>query len=352
MNDDPAHRPNPPRSPALAESGHSRHATWHPSTRAERPSDEGPAERTASRHGHVKGLPIKDRCLVMGILNVTPDSFSDGGRYLQLSQAVDHGLGLAAAGADIVDVGGESTRPGAGRVRPDEEIARVLPVVRELVNAGVTVSVDTTRSQVAQAALEAGATAINDVSGGLADPSMAAVIAEARAPYIVMHWRAPSREMDRYAVYRDVVADVAAELSRRVETLVDAGVDPTRIIVDPGLGFAKKTAHNWELLSGLHELHNLGYPILVGASRKSFLGALLGDDRGTPAAPDRDAATAAVSALAAAAGAFCVRVHDVGPTLDAVHVAAMWTARPHFDPAPMPTLPTLCRWHELSGPTT
>ncbi|GAA4660574.1 dihydropteroate synthase [Amycolatopsis dongchuanensis] len=258
------------------------------------------------------GLPSRNRCLVMGILNVTPNSFSDGGRYLTTGRAIAHGVELAASGADIVDVGGESTRPGAGRVSCAEEKRRVLPVIRRLAAAGVTISIDTTRAEVADAALEAGAAIVNDVSGGLADPRMASCVAAADVPYVAMHWRAPSSRMHEHALYDDVVAEVVGELSQRVDALVAAGVRPERIIIDPGLGFAKKPRHNWQLLADLRALSVLGRPVLVGASRKSFLGIVR----------DRDAATAAVSALAAAAGAACVRVHDVRRTLTAVQVAA------------------------------
>ncbi|MGW0835715.1 dihydropteroate synthase [Streptomyces prunicolor] len=261
----------------------------------------------------------------MGILNVTPDSFSDGGRYAETGQAVERGLRLAEEGADLVDVGGESTRPGAEPVPVEAELARVVPVVRELVRAEVAVSVDTMHAAVARAAIEAGACMVNDVSGGLADPAMAAVVAAAEVPYVAMHWRAPSREMDRHAVYGDVVGDVTSELLRRVEALTAAGIDPGRIIIDPGLGFAKRPAHDWELLTHLPALRATGFPVLVGASRKRFIGAALSGRAGIDSAPgDRDAATAAVSALAAAAGAFCVRVHDVRSSLHAVCVAAAW----------------------------
>ncbi|WP_328675689.1 dihydropteroate synthase [Streptomyces sp. NBC_00343] len=271
------------------------------------------------------GLPPPDRCLVMGILNVTPDSFSDGGRYAETERAVEQGLRLAEQGADLVDVGGESTRPGAEPVPVEAELARVVPVVRELVRAEVVVSVDTMHAAVARAAIEAGACMVNDVSGGLVDPAMAAVVAGTGVPYVAMHWRAPSREMDRRAVYGDVVGDVTSELLRRVEALTAAGIDPGRIILDPGLGFAKRAAHDWELLTHLPALRAIGLPVLVGASRKRFIGAALGDRAGIDSEPgDRDAATAAVSALAAVAGAFCVRVHDVRSSLHAVCMAAAW----------------------------
>ncbi|MFF7334824.1 dihydropteroate synthase [Streptomyces sp. NPDC008150] len=263
----------------------------------------------------------------MGILNVTPDSFSDGGLHAGTRRAVEHGLRLAAQGADLVDVGGESTRPGASPVPLEEELARVVPVVRELARAGVAVSVDTMHAAVAAAAIEAGARLVNDVSGGLVDPAMAACVADAGVPYVASHWRAPGGEMDRHAVYGDVVRDVTSELLRRVDVLVAAGIDPGRIVLDPGLGFAKRADHDWELLAGLPALLAAGFPVLVGASRKRFLGAALSGRAGLDTEPRaRDAATVAASALAAAAGAFCVRVHDVAAGVQAVCVAAEWAA--------------------------
>jgi dihydropteroate synthase len=261
----------------------------------------------------------------MGVLNVTPDSFSDGGRWLDRDQAVAHGVAMRDAGADLVDVGGESTRPGAPRVEPEIELARVLPVVSELVAAGVCVSIDTTRAAVAEAALDAGATVVNDVSGGLADPTMAKAVASARVPWILMHWRGHSDRMNALADYTDVVTDVRDELSARVDAAVAAGVEPERLVLDPGLGFAKTAEHNWALLRRLDVLVALGLPVLVGASRKRFLGSLLADEQGAPRPTSgRDVATAAVSALAAHCGAWGVRVHDVIGTLDAVRVAAAW----------------------------
>jgi dihydropteroate synthase len=259
---------------------------------------------------------------VLGVLNVTPDSFSDGGRFLGHDHAVTHGVALRTAGADLVDVGGESTRPGAGRVDPAEELARVLPVVRDLVAEGVSVSIDTTRAVVAEAAVEAGAAVVNDVSGGLADPAMARVVAQARVPWILMHWRGHSDRMGALATYEDVLGEVRAELVARVDAAVLAGVDPGRIVLDPGLGFAKTAAHNWALLRRLDVFVDLGFPVLVGASRKRFLGELLADADGTLRPPDgREIATAAISALAATAGAWGVRVHDVAASMDAVAVA-------------------------------
>ncbi|MFC4081319.1 dihydropteroate synthase [Amycolatopsis samaneae] len=261
----------------------------------------------------------------MGVLNVTPDSFSDGGRYLDVGQALDHAREMWARGADLIDVGGESTRPGASRVDAETELARVLPVIRALAGEGIVLSVDTTRAAVAAAALEAGARVINDVSGGLADPDMARVAAESGAPWVLMHWRGHSRDMQRLASYRDVVAEVRAELLSRVDEAIRSGVDEGAIVLDPGLGFAKDAEHDWALLHGLDSLLSLGFPVLVGASRKRFLGRLLSDKDSKPRPPDgREDATAAVSVLAAAAGAWGVRVHEVGASLDAVAVAAAW----------------------------
>ncbi|WP_052367047.1 dihydropteroate synthase [Paraoerskovia marina] len=260
----------------------------------------------------------------MGVVNVTPDSFSDGGRWFTPDAAVAHGRALLAEGADILDVGGESTRPGAGRVSVDDELARVLPVVEALTGLGAVVSVDTTRAVVAEKAVEAGALIVNDVSGGLADARMYETVARLGVVYVLMHWRGPSDVMDDLEAYDDVVLDVREELARRVEAACAAGVDRSDLVVDPGLGFSKAGAANWPLLARLPEL-DLGLPVLVGASRKRFLGHLLADDDGTPAPPERrDHATAALSALAAASGAWCVRVHDVRPSADAVRVAAAW----------------------------
>ncbi len=271
------------------------------------------------------GLPAPGRCVVMGVLNVTPDSFSDGGRYLGLDQALEHAREMWARGADLIDVGGESTRPGASRVDAETELRRVLPVIKTLAAEGMALSVDTTRAAVAAAALDAGAHIINDVSGGLADPDMARVAAEAGVPWVLMHWRGHSKDMQALAEYRDVVADVRAELLSRVDAALAAGVAESAVVLDPGLGFAKNAEHDWALLRGLDSLLSLGFPVLVGASRKRFLGRLLSEKDGTPRPPDgREDATAAVSALAAAAGAWGVRVHEVGASLDAVAVAAAW----------------------------
>ncbi|MFI6491131.1 dihydropteroate synthase [Streptomyces sp. NPDC050564] len=266
----------------------------------------------------------------MGVVNVTPDSFSDGGPAFAADAAVAHGLALLEQGADIVDVGGESTRPGAVRPPVEEELRRVLPVVRELAAAGAIVSVDTMRSEVAARALAAGARLINDVSGGLADAAMLPLMARAGTPYLLMHWRGHAAGMQTNAVYGDVVTDVLDELRLRIQAALEAGIPPDCLIVDPGLGFAKEPEHNWELLGRLGEVRALGHPVLVGASRKSFLGRLLADEAtGQPRpARQRDAATTAVSVLAAAQGVWCLRVHDVASTLDAVRVTARWGAQP------------------------
>jgi dihydropteroate synthase len=284
----------------------------------------------------VRGLPPMQRCRVMGVLNVTPNSFSDGGRWLDPTAAIARGRQLAADGADIVDVGGESTRPGAERVPVEEELRRVLPVVRELAADGVVVSIDTMRSAVAEQALNAGAALVNDVSGGLADPSMRHVVAAADVPYVIMHWRGHSIRMDELSSYDNVVTDVCDELSQRLDDALDAGIDAEAVILDPGLGFAKNAEHNWTLLAHLDSLQQLGRPLLIGASRKRFLGALLADtSTGQQRAMDqRDDATAAVTALAAAAGVWGVRVHEVPASLDAARVAAAWRAARHEAPAP------------------
>lgn len=264
------------------------------------------------------------RPVVMGVLNVTPDSFSDGGRYADLDAAVRHGLRMFAEGARLIDVGGESTRPGADRVDADTEASRVLPVVRELAAHGVPMSIDTYRASVAAAALAAGVTVVNDVSGGLADPDMARVVADAGCPWILMHWRGHAKQMRELANYADVVTDVKAELSQRVADALAAGVAADRIVIDPGLGFAKRAADNWQLTARLPELLALGFPLLFAASRKSYLGALLADPDGDPRPTDqRAAATIATSVLAVAAGAWGVRVHDVRGTADAL---AVWEA--------------------------
>jgi dihydropteroate synthase len=278
----------------------------------------------------VVGFPELGRCRVMGVVNVTPDSFSDGGQWFDADAAIDHGHALIASGADIVDVGGESTRPGAQRVDADEELRRVLPVVGKLAASGAVVSIDTMHAEVARRAVDAGAVLVNDVSGGLADPAMAPFIASSGVPFVVMHWRGHSADMQSRTHYDDVVADVRRELEQRLEAVVDAGVDIEQIILDPGIGFAKSpdADHNWALLRHLDTLMELGRPLLIGASRKAFLGRLLavGDEPRPPA--ERDHASSAITALAAAAGAWGVRVHDVVADVDAVRVAARWRAQP------------------------
>lgn len=272
-------------------------------------------------------LPDHDRCLVMGIVNVTEDSFSDGGRWNDPAVAVAHAKRLMADGADLIDVGGESTRPGAVRVAAEEELGRVVPVVRELAAAGIPVSVDTMRAAVAEAAIEAGAALINDVSGGLADPRMLDVCAAAEAPVCLMHWRterfgSASGRAEPSAA--GIVAEVRDHLRGLAERALAKGIPAERIILDPGLGFAKNADDNWALLHALPELVAEGYPVLVGASRKRFTATVVD---GAPRAPrGADDATAAISALLAAAGAWAVRVHEVAASRDAVHVAAAWTA--------------------------
>ena len=271
-----------------------------------------------------------DRTLVMGILNVTPDSFSDGGRHATADTAIAAGLRMFYAGADIIDVGGESTRPGAEDVTPEEEQQRVIPVIQALVKAGALVSIDTTHASTAAAAVEAGAAIVNDISGLSIEPEMAEFVAAAKVPYILTHRRGDARTMNSLADYKDVAGEVVAELAGVRDKLYAAGVAAEQIIVDPGLGFAKNDAQNWELLQNLDQLDSLGHRVLVGASRKRFLGTLL-TVAGKSAAPEeRDSATAAITAISAYRGAWAVRVHDVGPSLDAVKVAAR-VAAPRAD---------------------
>jgi dihydropteroate synthase len=259
-----------------------------------------------------------DRISVMGVLNVTPDSFSDGGRYTSLDDAIAHGLQMWQQGADLIDIGGESTRPGAHRVDAAEEQRRVLPVIRELAAAGVPLSIDTYRAAVAAAALEAGVTVVNDVSGGLADSDMAAVVRAAGCPWILMHWRGHSDRMQELARYADVVKDVRGELLARVDAAVAAGIDESCLVIDPGLGFAKTHAHNWALLGALDTFVETGLPVLVAASRKSFLGSLLAGPDGEPRpVGQREDATTALTAYCALHGVWGVRVHEVRPSVDA-----------------------------------
>ncbi|MGY4543708.1 dihydropteroate synthase [Arthrobacter sp. UYNi723] len=268
------------------------------------------------------------RTLVMGILNVTPDSFSDGGKHPTADTAIAAGLRMFYAGADIIDVGGESTRPGAEDVSPEEEQRRVIPVIEALVKAGALVSIDTTHAATAAAALKAGAAIINDVSGLTIEPEMAELVASSGAPYVLTHRRGDARTMNSLAEYQDVAGEVVAELAGVRDKLYAAGVSKEQIIVDPGLGFAKNDAQNWELLQHLDQLESLGHKVLVGASRKRFLGTLL-TVAGKSAAPEeRDDATASITAISAFRGAWAVRVHDVAPSLDAVKVAARMAAAP------------------------
>lgn len=274
----------------------------------------------------VPGLPDPGRCLVMGVVNVTPDSFSDGGLWLDAEAAIAHGVELAEQGADLVDIGGESTRPGAQRPDPDEELRRVVPVVEGLVARGVPVSIDTMRADVARRAVAAGAALVNDVSAGLADDYMVEAVGETGVPWVLMHWRGHSETMAELAVYDDVVREVLSELNTRVEAIVAAGVPTEQLILDPGLGFAKTGEHNWALLAAMDEFVQPGFPVLLGASRKRFLGQLLADAAtGDPRpASARDHATAAVTAQAALAGVWGVRVHDVPANVDAALVARRW----------------------------
>ncbi|GGB75399.1 dihydropteroate synthase [Knoellia flava TL1] len=262
------------------------------------------------------------RPLVMGVVNVTPDSFSDGGEWFEPEAAIAHGRELIAAGADLIDVGGESTRPGAERPAVEEELRRVVPVVRALAAEGAVISIDTMRACVAGAAVEAGAAIVNDVSAGLADGDMAALVAQAGIPFIAMHWRGHSTDMQSRAVYDDVVDDVCRELRQRVEALQESGIRAEDIILDPGFGFAKTAAHNWALLNRLDEVVALGHPVLVGASRKTFLGRVGQPPGADPRPPaERDLSTAVTSFHAARCGAWAVRVHDVASTTEALDVA-------------------------------
>lgn len=285
-----------------------------------------PVLRTPRPRARFEDLPT-DRTVIMGILNCTPDSFSDGGEYNSLDTAIAHGLRMLYSGADIIDVGGESTRPGAQEVGDEEEQRRVMPVIEALVKAGALVSVDTRHASTAARALDAGAGLINDVSGMSVQPDMVALVAERKVPYVLMHSRGNSKTMDALTAYGDVVEDVIAELMEVRDRFYDAGVSPDQIIVDPGLGFSKNADQNWQLLGSLERFEVLGHRVLIGTSRKRFLGSLL-TTAGKAAAPkDRDNATVATTALAAAKGAWGVRVHDVAANLDAAKVAARQNAR-------------------------
>lgn len=241
----------------------------------------------------------------MGILNVTPDSFADGGRHNEFASAVAHGLEMIAEGVDIIDIGGESTRPGAERVTEEEEIARVIPVITELAKHGVPISIDTMRASTAEAAINAGASIINDVSGGLADPDMLQTAARLQVAYIAMHWRGQSKDMNSKAIYADVVSDVISELNERIDAAIDAGIQKDKLIIDPGIGFAKDADHNWAIIDSIDRFVAMGYPVLVGASRKRFLG---GDS------PDeREQATVELTKRLGTTGVWAVRVHSVKP---------------------------------------
>lgn len=273
---------------------------------------------------HPSGLPENlrnlDRTLVMGVLNVTPDSFSDGGRFDDTEIAISHAFQMIQDGADIIDIGGESTRPGSERISVQVELDRVLPVIAGLVDSGVAISIDTMRAEVARAAIEAGACMINDVSGGKSDPEMLSYVSTLTVPYILMHWRGPSNIMNTLTDYSDVVADVTSEISKQVDLGVAAGIARERIAVDPGIGFAKTVDQNWPILKHLDVLEGLGLPILMGASRKKFLGELLAKDGVVRDSDERESATTAISTLMAARGLWAVRVHDVKATRDAVAV--------------------------------
>ena len=273
---------------------------------------------------HPIGLPENlrnlDRTLVMGVLNVTPDSFSDGGRFNDQMIATNHALQMVQDGADIIDIGGESTRPGSDRITVKEELDRVLPVISALANSGVAISVDTMRAEVASAAIDAGACMINDVSGGKSDPEMLSYVATLNVPYILMHWRGPSNIMNTLTDYNDVVADVTREVSNQVDVAVAAGIARERIAIDPGIGFAKTVDQNWPILKHLEVLEGLGLPILMGASRKKFLGELLAKDGVARDSDERESATTAISTLMAARGLWAVRVHEVKASSDAIAV--------------------------------
>ena len=273
---------------------------------------------------HPSGLPENlrklDRTLVMGVLNVTPDSFSDGGRFDDTEIAISHALQMIEDGADIIDIGGESTRPGSDRITVKAELNRVLPVISALANSDVAISIDTMRAEVASAAIAAGACMINDVSGGKSDPEMLSYVATLNVPYILMHWRGPSNIMNTLTDYNDVVADVTREVSNQVDVAVAAGIARERIAIDPGIGFAKTVDQNWPILKHLEVLEGLGLPILMGASRKKFLGELLAKDGVARDSDERESATTAISTLMAARGIWAVRVHEVKASSDAIAV--------------------------------
>ncbi len=241
--------------------------------------------------------------LVMGILNVTPDSFADGGKYSEFDAAISRGLEMIAEGVDIIDIGGESTRPGAERVSETEELKRTIPVIKALAQYGVRISIDTMRANTAHAAIDAGASMINDVSGGLADPDMLECAAELGVPYVAMHWRGPSKDMNNHAIYTDVVHDVISELQERIDAALDAGINKKQLVIDPGIGFAKESEHNWAIIDAIDRFVALDYPVLVGGSRKRFLGAL----------ETREQATIDLTKRLRSSGIWAVRVHSVKP---------------------------------------
>jgi len=242
---------------------------------------------------------------IMGILNVTPDSFADGGKHDTYEKAVARGLEMIAEGVDIIDIGGESTRPGAERVSAQEEQQRVIPVIEKLSQTGIPISIDTMRAQTAELAITAGASIVNDVSGGLADDLMHEIVAEMGCPYILMHWRGHSKDMNSQAIYGDVVKDIIAELGTQIDAALQAGISRNNLIIDPGLGFAKDAAHNWEILNRIDEITDLGFPVLIGGSRKRFLGGETPDER--------EAATIALTKSLLAKKIWAVRVHSVSP---------------------------------------
>ncbi|GAA3341338.1 dihydropteroate synthase [Curtobacterium pusillum] len=314
------------RSRRLAEVSQARAAAAEPPTVAIDLRAPAPVPEivTGRRRDRDRGTPVDDRTRVMGILNVTPDSFSDGGLHQAYDAAVQHARELVAAGADIVDIGGESTRPGADRVPVEVEQRRVLPVVQQLVGEGVPVSVDTMNAATAERAVELGAAIVNDVSGGLADPDMARVVKDTGAGFVVMHWRGHSDRMYRNAEYVHAVDEVRREVEMRVAELIVLGVRQEQIVIDPGLGFAKQGVQNWEILAGYERFASIGLPVLVAASRKRFLDGV-GSAAGAPP-KDRDLATAAISLLSAERGAWGVRVHDPAPTRAVLDVWDAWRA--------------------------
>ena len=269
--------------------------------------------------GLSKDLANKKRCLVVGVLNVTPDSFSDGGLFTDTTTAINHAKQLIAQGADLIDVGGESTKPGASRIENIEEQKRVIPVIEELTNIGIITSIDTMRSQTAQLAVKAGAQIVNDVSGGLADENMHKTVSELDVPYVLMHWRGHSTIMDELANYQNVIEEVMHEIKLQIEKAINAGLSRNKIVIDPGLGFAKKPEHNWQILKEINKLHSLELPIYIGASRKRFL-ADFAFPKGSTDPKDRDLATSAISSYASLNGTWAVRVHDVAGSVAAVKV--------------------------------